>query len=108
MRHAVTSSLLLALVVGVGHAETKDWPGFLGPHRNGKSDERGLPKAWPASGPPVVWQFPMGNGYAAPAIADGRVFLFARSRFCFMAPSYHGSSRYARWYGWPASSCWAR
>lgn len=78
MRHAVTTFFLLTIVAGVARAETNDWPGFLGPHRTGKSDERGLPKEWPASGPPVVWQFPMGNGYAAPAIADGRLFLFAR------------------------------
>ena len=55
-----------------------DWPGFLGPHRNGKSDERGLPNSWPATGPPVVWQAAVGTGYAAPAISDGRVFHFSR------------------------------
>lgn len=55
-----------------------DWPGFLGPHRNGKSDERGLPTAWPAKGPPIVWQIPVGTGYSAPAISDGRLYHFAR------------------------------
>ncbi|HEX3602163.1 MAG TPA: PQQ-binding-like beta-propeller repeat protein [Lacipirellulaceae bacterium] len=55
-----------------------DWPGFLGPTRNGKSDEHGLPKTWPAEGPPVVWQATVGTGYSAPAIADGRVFQFSR------------------------------
>jgi outer membrane protein assembly factor BamB len=55
-----------------------DWPGFLGPHRNCKSDEHGLPKDWPPQGPPVVWQATVGTGYAAPAIADGRLFQFAR------------------------------
>lgn len=55
-----------------------DWPGFLGPHRNGKSDERGLPTTWPPKGPPIVWQKPIGTGYAAPAIYGGRLFHFAR------------------------------
>ena len=55
-----------------------DWPGFLGPERNGKSRETGLPAKWPASGPPIVWQSSIGTGYAAPAIADGRLFHFAR------------------------------
>jgi outer membrane protein assembly factor BamB len=55
-----------------------DWPGFLGPHRNGKSDEHGLPTNWPAKGPPVVWQKTVGTGYSAPAIAGGRLFYFAR------------------------------
>ena len=58
--------------------EGADWPGFLGPQRNGKSVERGLQATWPATGPPVVWQRPIGTGYAAPAISNGRVFHFAR------------------------------
>jgi outer membrane protein assembly factor BamB len=64
----------LARAHGAGH----DWPGFLGPERNGKSAERGLPKEWPAGGPPVVWQVSIGTGYAAPAIAAGRLYHFAR------------------------------
>ena len=55
-----------------------DWPGFLGPSRNGKSAERGLPREWPAAGPPIVWQTSIGTGYAAPAIMDGRLYHFAR------------------------------
>ncbi len=57
---------------------SRDWPGFLGPDRNGKSAERGLPAQWPAAGPPIVWQVAIGTGYAAPAIRDGRLFHFAR------------------------------
>ncbi len=59
-------------------APAHDWPGFLGPHRNGKSDEHGLPKTWPAAGPPLVWQAEVGTGYSAPTIAAGRVFQFSR------------------------------
>ena len=55
-----------------------DWPGFLGPQRNGKSPERGLPTTWPESGPPIIWQRPIGTGYAAPAISNDRVYHFAR------------------------------
>jgi outer membrane protein assembly factor BamB len=56
-----------------------DWPGFLGPYRNGKSTETGLITTWPESGPPIVWQKSIGTGYAAPAIAEGRLYHFARS-----------------------------
>ncbi|MGE3244553.1 MAG: PQQ-binding-like beta-propeller repeat protein [Pirellulales bacterium] len=59
-------------------AAATDWPGFLGPHRNGKSDAHGLPAKWPASGPPVVWQTPIGTSYSAPAISGGKLFHFAR------------------------------
>src|SRR5262249_50642466 len=55
-----------------------DWPGFLGPSRNGKSAEKGVPERWPAKGPPVLWQKEIGVGYSAPAISQGRVFHFAR------------------------------
>ena len=81
MYRAATVILLLLLSVGDqarGETGSHDWPGFLGPQRNGKSDERGLPKEWPAQGPPIVWQAPIGTGYAAPAICDGRLFHFAR------------------------------
>jgi outer membrane protein assembly factor BamB len=66
------------------HAETQavsstsDWPGFLGPHRDGKSDERGLPTTWPKKGPPVVWHKEVGAGYSAPAISGDRLFHFSR------------------------------
>src|SRR5688572_2649649 len=74
------------------NASVHDWPGFLGPHRNGKSDERGLPATWPAGGPPIVWQKPIGTGYSAPAIARGRLYHFARfgdadRLICFEAQS---------------------
>jgi len=61
-----------------GGKSRSDWPDFLGPDRNGKSAERGLPTKWPAAGPPIVWQTRIGTGYAAPAISDGRLFHFAR------------------------------
>jgi outer membrane protein assembly factor BamB len=59
----------------VGH----DWPGFLGPNRNGKSPETGLNTKWPAAGPPIVWQAAIGTSYSAPAIAAGRLYHFART-----------------------------
>jgi outer membrane protein assembly factor BamB len=92
MRRAATTILLLSVLTGATRGETasplagdnqkqsgsKDWPGFLGPHRNGKSDERGLPAEWPPKGPPIVWQAPIGTGYSAPAISDGRLYTFGR------------------------------
>src|SRR5262245_37754624 len=59
---------------------TTDWPGFLGPHRNGKSDEHGLPTAWSPKGPPVVWHKAVGTGYSAPAISGGKLFHFSRTK----------------------------
>src|SRR3954466_5032417 len=57
-----------------------EWPGFLGPHRNGKSDEHGLPTTWPPKGPLVVWHKAVGTGYSAPAISGGKLFHFSRAK----------------------------
>ncbi len=52
------------------------WPGFRGP--GGDNISRGGPalaRSWPAGGPPVLWEKRLGEGYAAPAVRDGRVYL---------------------------------
>jgi outer membrane protein assembly factor BamB len=93
MRVAAAIAILLSLTICGGafaqlpansgakagaNTEHNDWPGFLGPHRNGKSDERGMPTSWPTAGPPIAWQAAIGTGYSAPAIAGGRLFTFGR------------------------------
>ena len=52
-----------------------DWPQFRGPNRDGVSTETGLLRAWPAGGPKILWSTPVGQGYAAPAIHGGKVYL---------------------------------
>jgi outer membrane protein assembly factor BamB len=56
-----------------------DWPGFLGLQRDGKSPETGIRTDW-SSGLPVLWQRELGEGYSAPAIADGRLLVFDHHR----------------------------
>lgn len=48
-----------------------DWPQFLGPNRNGISDETGLLNEWPASGPAEVWRVPGGVGMSAVVVSGG-------------------------------------
>jgi len=55
-----------------------DWPCFLGPTHDGKSDEKGLVPRWPAEGPRVVWQRELGEGYAICSVARGRLYQFDR------------------------------
>ncbi|TWT32340.1 outer membrane biogenesis protein BamB [Posidoniimonas corsicana] len=55
-----------------------DWPTFLGPAADGKSRETGLDFDWPAEGPPIVWQTPLGTSYSGPSISRGRLFHFDR------------------------------
>lgn len=55
-----------------------DWPCYLGPTQDGKSDETGLLLHWERSGPPVLWQQPLGEGYSPPVTARGLVIAFHR------------------------------
>lgn len=52
------------------------WTSFRGPEAtNIASDPTPLANAWPAEGPKVLWKIPVGEGYAAPTVLDGRVYL---------------------------------
>ena len=51
-----------------------DWPQWRGPGRDAVSAETGLVRAWPESGPKVVWRAKAGAGYSGVSIADGRLY----------------------------------
>ncbi len=55
-----------------------DWPTFLGPTGDGKSQETALDLDWPAEGPAIHWQVPLGVSYSGPSISRGRLFHFDR------------------------------
>ena len=57
----------------------EDWPQFLGPHRDGTSDETGLLDRWPTDGVPVVWEKKIGTGYSAPSVRGDRLVLHHRA-----------------------------
>ena len=53
-----------------------DWPQWRGPDRTGLSEETGLMKQWPASGPPRVWSVSnLGAGYGSVSIQADRIFV---------------------------------
>jgi len=52
------------------------WPWFRGPERSAISTETTpLARSWPEGGPKVLWKIDVGEGYAATAIRQGRVYL---------------------------------
>jgi outer membrane protein assembly factor BamB len=74
-------SAALCVLTGMASAEPapgSDWATFLGPTGDGKSSETGILKSWKDNGPSLLWHVEAGEGYAAPAVADGRLFLFDR------------------------------
>ena len=50
------------------------WLQWGGPHRNFQTEATGLKDSWPPSGPPVVWQRPLGDGYSSPSVEDGVLY----------------------------------
>jgi len=68
--------LSLTLLTG-GTLAAEDWPGWGGSRRDLVWRETGIVKRLPVSGEllPRVWSTPIGEGYAGPAVANGRVFV---------------------------------
>lgn len=61
---------------GAPSALTAEWPWFRGVmHDNISLDTTPLADSWPAGGPPVLWSVELGEGYAAPAVRHGCVYL---------------------------------
>lgn len=52
-----------------------DWPQYRGQQRDGISAATGLLRTWPPEGPQVVWETAVGQGYAAPSVVAGHVYL---------------------------------
>ncbi|MBK9315293.1 MAG: PQQ-like beta-propeller repeat protein [Acidobacteria bacterium] len=58
-----------------------DWPQWRGPDRTGVSQEKGLLKQWPASGPRKNWSISnLGEGYGSLAIQGDRIFVQGTNR----------------------------
>jgi len=52
------------------------WPRFRGAdYDNISKDPTPLAETWDTAGPPVVWKNELGEGYAGPAVLNGRVYI---------------------------------
>jgi outer membrane protein assembly factor BamB len=70
-------ALVFVLTAGAA-ASADDWPQYLGPNRDGEWKETGILEKFPAGGPKVVWRAKVGQGYAGPAVADGKLYVADR------------------------------
>src|SRR5262245_52711743 len=59
-------------------ADAGDWPQILGPDRNGIARDEKIAASFPASGPKVLWQHAVGEGFAGVAVSRGRAIVFHR------------------------------
>jgi len=67
-------SLLLVLLCALT-LQAADWPGWLGPRRDGTSSEKVEP--WKGD-LKVLWRKPVGPGHSSPVMAGNRVYLHTR------------------------------
>jgi len=70
--------LAVATVALAASTSGQDWPQYLGSSRDGVYRGPALADTWPATGPPVVWRTPVGQGFSGPVVAHGHVILFHR------------------------------
>lgn len=71
-RSLLTSTLLLTVTTTLA----ADWPQWLGAERDAVWREEGLVESLPEGPLDVTWRVPVALGYAGPAVADGKVYLF--------------------------------
>lgn len=78
MRRKRLAAFWAASLVTALHAAAAagDWPQWMGPSRDGVWKEAGVVQRLPEGGAPVKWTAPVAYGYAGPAVADGKVYLF--------------------------------
>jgi hypothetical protein len=67
--------IISALLLVASLSFAGDWPGFLGPTRDGISPEKGLATSWPEGGPKELWSFKLGVGYGGATVKGGKVYV---------------------------------
>lgn len=65
----------LLLIVGISSGRADDWPQWGGPQRDCVWRETGIVRTLPEGKLPRMWSAPLGEGYAGPAVANGKVFI---------------------------------
>ncbi len=82
----VATALLLISGLCVTRGMAADWPQFLGPERNNRSNETGLLSRWPEGGPPRLWEAPVGKGFSGIAVVGSRAYtMFNRTPHVVLA-----------------------
>ena len=76
MRTLLAILMLLPAFGATAMAQSNDWPAWMGAQRDGVYHDTDIIESIPESGLEVKWRMPIAAGYAGPAVADGRVFVF--------------------------------
>jgi len=73
---ALFGTLGFALIAPKARAQWTQWGG---PRADFSADSKGLAKEWPADGPKKLWTRPLGEGYSAILVDDGRLYTMYRA-----------------------------
>jgi outer membrane protein assembly factor BamB len=68
------ASCVALVLVWTGRAISADWPQWLGPSRNGVTEE--VVAVW-SEAPKVRWRQPVSTGFSSPVVAENKVFVHA-------------------------------
>jgi outer membrane protein assembly factor BamB len=72
-----TAAALLAAALAA--PALADWPRFMGASGTGVAPEtEKIAKSFPAGGPKVLWEMPVAEGFASPAVVAGKVYILDR------------------------------
>ena len=71
------SWLLAAALSPLAGLRAANWPQFLGPRRDGSSEES-IRRELPKGGLKPIWRHDVGAGWAGPVAVDGKVWVFHR------------------------------
>jgi len=74
----LSSRSLFAVLLLAPAAAADDWPQWMGPNRDAVWKETGIVEKFPEGGPKKLWSVPIGGGFAGPAVAGGKVYVFDR------------------------------
>lgn len=75
IRFVLTMTVSMGFLTTAAVANAADWPGFLGPNRDGHSPDSGLLKEWPEAGPRLLWKADdMGPGWSSMAVVDDSIY----------------------------------
>lgn len=73
MTKRLTGILLLGLFLATA-SSAGEWTQFRGPDRSGVAQETDLARSWSEDGPRELWRRPLGEGYSAIVVSDGRLY----------------------------------
>ena len=70
MKQSKMFIVVVVLLISIVNVYAQDWPQYLGPNRNGKSDQKGILRSWPQKGPEVLWTVDVGIGFGGPVVKE--------------------------------------